>query len=86
MSFHESGGAMHVVLTAIIVNALVAISKTVGWLISLSPSVLAEVIHSLADTANQSLVYMGIRISTEGPTREFPMGYGQACYICLIRK
>ena len=81
MSSHESGGATHVVLTAILVNALVTISKAAGWLISLSPSMLAETIHSLADTVNQSLVYMGIRISKKGPTRDFPMGYGQARYL-----
>ena len=81
MSSHESRGAAHVVLTAILVNALVTITKAVGWLISLSPSMLAEAIHSLADTVNQSLVYMGIRISKKGPTREFPMGYGQARYL-----
>ena len=81
MSSHKSGGAAHVVLTAILVNALVTITKAVGWLISLSPSMLAEAIHSLADTINQSLVYMGIRISKKGPTREFPMGYGQARYL-----
>ena len=67
MSSHKSRGAAHVVLTAILVNALVTITKAVGWLISLSPSMLAEVIHSLADTVNQSLVYMGIKIYKKGP-------------------
>ena len=67
MSSHESRGAAHVVLTAILVNALVTITEAVGWLISLSPSMLAEAIHSLADTVNQSLVYMGIKISKKGP-------------------
>ena len=48
---------------------------------SLSPSMLAEAIHSFADTANQFLIYLGIRISKKGPTREFPSGYGQARYL-----
>ena len=39
---------------------------------------LAEVIHSLADTSNQLLVYFGIRISKKELDREFPSGYGQA--------
>ena len=39
-------GSVKVVLTAIIVNSFVTISKSIGWLISLIPSMLAEAIHS----------------------------------------
>tara|TARA_Y100000310_G_C20504392_1_gene725677 strand:- start:124 stop:1005 length:882 start_codon:yes stop_codon:yes gene_type:complete len=42
---------------------------------------LAEAIHSFADTANQLLIYVGIRVSKKGPTRDFPTGYGQARYL-----
>lgn len=74
-------GSTRVVLTAIVVNFFVTLAKTIGWMFSLSPSMLAEAIHSLADTTNQSLIYLGIRISKKGPTREFPSGYGQARYL-----
>jgi len=76
-----SGGSTRVVITAIIVNLSVTIFKAIGWLISLSPSMLAETIHSLADTVNQTLVLIGIKVSKKGPTREFPVGYGQARYL-----
>ena len=76
-----SGGSTRVVITAIIVNLSVTVSKAIGWLISLSPSMLAEAIHSLADTANQTLVFVGIKVSKKGPTRDYPVGYGQARYL-----
>ena len=74
-------GSVKVVVTAVVVNFFVTLSKSIGWLISPSPSMLAEAIHSFADTANQLLVLLGIRISKKGPTREFPLGYGQARYL-----
>ncbi len=42
---------------------------------------LAETIHSLADTANQILLYIGLRQSNHGPTQEHPWGYGNARYL-----
>lgn len=74
-------GSIKTVVTAIVVNFSVTIAKTIGWLISMSPSMLAEAIHSLADTANQTLVFVGIRVSKKGPTRDFPVGYGQSRYL-----
>jgi len=74
-------GSVKVVVTAIVVNFFVTLAKAIGWFISPSPSMLAEAIHSFADTANQLLVYLGIKISKKGPTREFPEGYGQARYL-----
>ena len=78
---NHKDGSVKVVLTAVVVNFFVTLAKSVGWMISMSPSMLAEAIHSFADTANQLLVYLGIRISRKGPTREYPAGYGQARYL-----
>ena len=46
-------GSVKVVVTAVVVNFFVTLSKSIGWLMSPSPSMLAEAIHSFADTANQ---------------------------------
>ena len=46
-------GSVQVVLTAVVVNFFVTLAKSVGWMFSMSPSMLAEAIHSFADTANQ---------------------------------
>lgn len=47
----------------------------------MSPSMLAEAIHSLADTSNQILLLVGIRHSLGKPTKMYPWGKGPARYI-----
>ena len=42
-------GSVKVVLTAVVVNFFVTLAKSVGWMFSMSPSMLAEAIHSFAD-------------------------------------
>lgn len=74
-------GSTRAVIVAIAGNSLVTLAKFCGWLVSGSPSMLAETIHSAADTANQGLLYVGIRHGSFGPTREFPWGRGQARYV-----
>jgi zinc transporter 9 len=73
--------SLHAVLAAITGNALVAVAKTIGWVFSGSPSMMAEAIHSLADTANQGLLFVGIRHSSGKPTSYYPWGKGQARYV-----
>ena len=73
--------SVKVVLTAVVANFFVTIAKVIGWFISLSPSMLAEAIHSFADTSNQILIYVGIRSSRGGPTKEHPFGKGQSRYL-----
>ena len=70
---NHKDGSVKVVLTAVVVNFFVTLAKSTGWMFSMSP-LLAEAIHSFADTANQLLVYLGIRISRRDPTREYPAG------------
>jgi zinc transporter 9 len=73
--------SIRAVLVAIVGNAIVTVAKFLGWLVSRSPSMLAESIHSLADTANQILLLIGIRHGAGRPTKEFPFGKGRARYI-----
>lgn len=73
--------SLRAVLTAIIGNALVTTAKFIGWGVSLSPSMLAESIHSLADTLNQVLLFIGIRHGAGKPTPAYPFGKGRARYI-----
>jgi zinc transporter 9 len=73
--------SLRAVLAAIVGNALVTSSKFVGWALSLSPSMLAEAIHSLADTLNQVLLFVGIRHGEGKPTEAYPFGKGRARYI-----
>ena len=41
---------------------------------------LAEAIHSYADTGNQVLLYLGLRQSQRPPDAEHPLGYGKLSY------
>lgn len=73
--------SLHAVLAAVIGNSLVTTAKFIGWMISLSPSMLAEAVHSLADTLNQVLLFIGIRHGSGKPTPAYPFGKGRARYI-----
>jgi len=70
-----------VVVSAVIGNSVITVAKFIGWFFTASPSMLAEAIHSSADTANQILLYVGISQSQKEPTREFPFGTGNARYL-----
>ena len=48
---NHKDGSVKVVLTAVVVNSFVTLAKSTGWMFSMSP-LLAEAIHSFADTAN----------------------------------
>lgn len=77
----DNDNSIKAVVSAIMGNGVITLAKSGGWLISGSPSMLAEAIHSLADTANQILLWVGIRHGRKGPTRDFPMGRGRARYV-----
>src|SRR3954468_4636335 len=71
---HESGGA---ILAAFAANMGIAATKFVGFLITGSASLLAESIHSVADSSNQGLLFLGGRPATPAPTRRPQFGYGR---------
>ncbi len=77
----RTDSTLRAVLAAVAGNALVTTAKFVGWFISLSPSMLAEAVHSLADTLNQVLLFVGIRHGAGKPTPAYPFGKGRARYI-----
>lgn len=60
---NDSSSSTKVVLSALAGNFFVTLLKFSGWLVTRSPSLLAEAMHSLADTFNQFLLLLGIRNS-----------------------
>lgn len=68
------------ILYAFIANFGIAIAKTWAALLTGSGSMLAEAIHSYADTGNQVLLYLGLRQSQRPPDDEHPLGYGKLSY------
>ena len=75
-----SHGSRKTVLTAIAANASVTAAKFFGFSVSGSSALLAEAVHSLADTANQALLYLGLRRSVRKADTRHHFGYGQEQY------
>lgn len=77
-SSHDS--TIRAILYAFLANFGIALAKTwAAWLTG-SGSMLAEAIHSYADTGNQVLLYLGLRQSQRPPDKEHPLGYGKLSY------
>lgn len=62
---------------SIATNAAIAASKAFGWFVTASPTLFAEMIHSLADVGNQVLLKIGEVRGRRGPDRVHPFGRGQ---------
>jgi len=68
------------ILYAFLANFGIALTKTwAAWLTG-SGSMLAEAIHSYADTGNQVLLFLGLKQSQRPPDDEHPLGYGKLSY------
>ncbi|MPZ86463.1 MAG: cation diffusion facilitator family transporter [Nitriliruptorales bacterium] len=74
------GGSRKAVLAALVANLGIAIAKFVGFLLTRSSSMLAESVHSVADSANQALLLLGGARARQRATREHPFGYGRERY------
>ena len=75
-----SHGGTRAIVAALIANAGIAVAKFIGWLITGSSSMLAEAVHSVADTSNQALLLLGGRQARRAATTEHPFGYGRDRY------
>ncbi|MBM7770041.1 cation diffusion facilitator family transporter [Actinokineospora baliensis] len=76
----SAGGSTKAILAALGANAGIAVAKFVGFLITGSSSMLAESVHSVADTSNQGLLLLGQKTSQRRATKEHPFGFGRDRY------
>lgn len=70
----SSPNSIKVVVAALAGNLLIAISKFVAAGVTGSVATLAEAVHSVADSGNQVLLLLGIRLSDRGATMRHPFG------------
>jgi cation diffusion facilitator family transporter len=73
-------GSRKAILAAMMANLGLAIAKFVAFLATGASSMLAESIHSVADTANQGLLIWGGSRAARAPTPEHPFGFGRERY------
>src|SRR5215210_9079402 len=73
----ESTGA---ILAAFLANIGIATAKFAGFLITGSSSLLAESIHSVADSSNQGLLVLGGRQAAQPPSELHQFGYARVRY------
>ena len=67
-------------IAAFLANLGIAIAKFIGFIFTRSSSMLAESIHSVADTGNQVLLLIGARLSKRQPDEEFQFGFARESY------
>jgi cation diffusion facilitator family transporter len=73
-------GSTRAILAALLANAGIAAAKFVGFIITGSSSMLAESVHSVADTSNQGLLLFGQREARKQADELHPFGYGRSRY------
>lgn len=74
-------GSTKAVVTALGANLGIAVTKFVAFALTGSSSMLAEAIHSVADSSNQALLLIGGKRARRRATEEHPFGYGRERYI-----
>ena len=72
-----ASGSTKAIVAALIANLSIAVAKFVGYAFTSSSSMLAEAIHSVADTANQALLLLGNRRAARDATAEHAFGFGR---------
>ena len=77
----SSGGGTKAVVAALGANLGIAVTKFAAFALTASASMLAEAIHSVADSTNQVLLLIGGKRAQRGATPTHPFGYGRERYV-----
>lgn len=76
-----AGGGTRAIVAALAANLGIAVTKFVAFLLTGSSSMLAEAVHSVADSSNQGLLLIGGRRARRAASPAHPFGYGRERYI-----
>lgn len=74
-------GGTKAVVAALTANLFIAVTKFGAWALTGASSMLAEAIHSVADSGNQALLLVGGKRAQRAATPEHPFGFGRDRYI-----
>jgi cation diffusion facilitator family transporter len=74
-------GGTKAVVAALTANLFIAVTKFGAWALTGASSMLAEAIHSVADSGNQALLLIGGKRSRRAATPDHPFGFGRERYI-----
>ena len=77
----STAGGTRAVLAALGANLGIALTKFAAFALTGSSSMLAESIHSVADSGNQGLLLLGGKRSRREATEQHPFGYGRERYL-----
>lgn len=77
----SSQGGTKAVIAALGANLFIAATKFGAWALTGAASMLAEGVHSVADSANQLLLLRGGATAKQAANEEHPFGFGRARYI-----
>jgi len=77
----SAAGGNRAIVAALAANLGIAVTKFAAYALTQSSSMLAESIHSLADSGNQLLLLVGGRRAQRAATPEHPFGYGRERYV-----
>jgi cation diffusion facilitator family transporter len=79
-----SEGTTRAIVAAFLGNLAIAIVKGVAAILTGSGALLAETAHSIADSLNQILLYVGLRRSSQPATEKHPLGHGKEGYFWAL--